>query len=825
MQRRDFLKRGLAAAGGAALAGVTSRKSWAVPAEESRSAATAEAASSGGYYFPNKAPLQPAVFMKLPVGSIQAKGWLKHQLDLQVNGLNGRMPEVSDYLVYDGNGWVDPTSSSGWEEVSYWLRGFSALGYATGDARVIALAHKWVRGIIAAQQPDGWFGPKAARASLDGSPDMWPQMPALFAVRSYYEATGDPKVLVFLTKYFQFQNAQPDSTFGKSWAGVRWGDNIDSIYWLYNRTGDSFLIDLVRKIHANSADWTGGIASYHNVNFAQGFREPAQYWVVGNDQKYLNATANDYDQMMAQFGQVAGGGFGGDENARMGFSDPRQGFETCGIVEYMLSFEILTRITGHPIWSDRCEEIAFNSMPAAFDPDQKGTHYITSPNSIQLDNIAKSQGQYNNSFAMQAYKPGIHDYRCCPHNYGMGWPYYTENLWVATSDRGLCASLYAASTVKAKVGDGTVVSIDQDTEYPYGDTVNLKLTTSKPVQFPLYLRIPGWCDHAIVRVNGKPLAVEAHPSSYVIVNRTWNNGDTVALHMPMKINVRKWESNKDSVSVSRGPVSYSLAIKENWKQYAGTADWPEWAVYAESPWNYGLVLDPKIPEKSFDVVQKSGTLADNPFTHETNPVELRVKARKITEWKSDTQNVIETLQQSPIDSDQPVETVSLIPMAAARLRVTSFPTIGAGPDAHVWQEPQALAAEASFIGPDPLAAMGQPGDPASSYDQTTQRFTWWNHVGTSEWVQYNFTKPTRVSSVSVYWYDDTGHGSCRVPAAWRLVYKDGDSWKPVANPSAYGTVRDEYNHVTFTAIETTALRLQVQLQDNVSGGILRWRVS
>ena len=298
----------------------------------------------------------------------------------------------------------------------------------------------------------GGSAQKRRARPLDGSPDMWPQMPALFAVRSYYEATGDPKVIEFLTRYFQFQNAQPNSTFGKSWAGVRWGDNIDSIYWLYNRTEDSFLIDLVRKIHGNPADWTGGIASYHNVNFAQGFREPAQYWVLGNDPKYLNATAKDYDQMMAGFGQVAGGGFGGDENARNGFSDPRQGFETCGIVEYMLSFEILTRITGHPIWSDRCEEIAFNSLPAAFDPDQKGTHYITSPNSIQLDNIAKSQGQYNNAFAMQAYKPGIHDYRCCPHNYGMGWPYYTENLWVATSDKGLCASPLCGLNGKGQSG-------------------------------------------------------------------------------------------------------------------------------------------------------------------------------------------------------------------------------------------------------------------------------------------------------------------------------------------------------------------------------------
>ncbi|MGO8673988.1 MAG: beta-L-arabinofuranosidase domain-containing protein [Capsulimonadaceae bacterium] len=684
MDRREFLRRGLAIAGGVALAAAAPRASRAVAEDEARSIATATAAAAGGHYFPNKAPLLPTAFMKLPIGSVTAKGWLRHQLDLQRNGLNGRMPEVSDYLVYDGNGWVDPASGTGGEEVSYWLRGFAALGYVTGDARITALASKWIDGIMEAQQHDGWFGPTHARTSLGGAPDMWPQMPALFAVRSAHEATGNPRILEFMTRYFQLQSAVPPFAFNRSWAGVRWGDNIDSILWLYNRTGDSFLIDLMHMIHANSADWTGGIASYHNVNFAQGFREPAQYGLLGHDAKFLNASIANYEKMMAEFGQMAGGGFAGDENARPGFRDPRQGFETCGIVEYMLSFEILTRITGDPIWADRCEELAFNSMPAAFDPLQKGTHYITSANSIQLDNTAKTHGQFSNGFAMQAYKPGIHDYRCCPHNYGMGWPYYTENLWLATADRGLCASLYAASTVQARVGDGMHVSIDEVTDYPYGDTVHLVLRTPGPVRFPLYLRIPRWCDGATVRVNGKPLAVESAPLSYTVINRTWKSGDTVDLHLPMTIRVHTWSGNQQSVSVSRGPLSYSLAIHEQWKQFAGTADWPEWEVAPGSAWNVGLVLDPTAPNRSFELALKSGVLADNPFTPETNPVELRVNARKIPCWHADSDNVVGLLEPSPVKSNEPLETISLIPMGAARLRITSFPTIGAGPDAAEW---------------------------------------------------------------------------------------------------------------------------------------------
>jgi hypothetical protein len=97
-------------------------------------------------------------------------------------------------------------------------------------------------------------------------------------------------------------------------------------------------------------------------------------------------------------------------------------------------------------------------------------------------------------------------------------------------------------------------------------------------------------------------------------------------------------------------------------------------------------------------------------------------------------------------------------------------------------------------------------------------------LGTVEWVQYDFAKPREVSSAEVYWFDDTGRGACRVPQSWRLLYKDGDAWKPVEGASEYGVKADQFNKVTFTAVKTTGLRLEAQLQKDFSGGILEWRV-
>jgi DUF1680 family protein len=153
-----------------------------------------------------------------------------------------------------------------------------------------------------------------------------------------------------------------------------------------------------------------------------------------------------------------------------------------------------------------------------------------------------------------------------------------------------------------------------------------------------------------VRVNGKSVAGQAVAGSYLIVNRTWKSGDKIALHLPMAVQVRKWTTNQNAVSVDRGPLTYSLAIGERWDRYAGTDQWPEYSVYPMSAWNYGLVLDEANPAHSFDVVQKGGVVASNPFTHATAPIELRAKARKIPNWQVDSKNVIAVLQASPIRS-------------------------------------------------------------------------------------------------------------------------------------------------------------------------------
>ena len=633
---------------------------------------TAPEPAAGGLYSPNAAPLQPTAFLRLPPGSVRPSGWLAGQLQLQLAGLNGRYQDTSHFLDYATTGWITP-ANVGWEEVPYWLRGYSDLAYATGDATALADTERWINGILATQQSDGFFGPTSLRTSLNNGPDFWPFLPLLKTLRMYQEYSGDTRIVPALHSFLTYMAAQSGSVFSSSWVSYRLADALDTVFWVYNRTGDATLLTLADTIHANGQNWVNNIPTPHNVNIAQGFCEPAFYALRTGQSSLIQASYQNYSTVMGAYGQFPGGGFAADENYRAGWTDPRQGFETCGIVEFMASHEALTRLTGDPVWADRCEELAFNLLPAALDPWGKGTHYLTSANLVDINNTNTTEGQYNEyANARLAFMPGVDQYRCCPHNYGQGWPYFTEELWAASPDNGLCAAMYAPCSVTAKVADGTSVTITETTGYPFAGTVTLSLSVPRALAFPLYLRVPGWCASPSLQVNGQSVSVPAGPS-FATINRTWNNGDTVTLDLPQRTSVRTWSGNHDSVSVYHGPLAYSLRIGENYVQFAGDSEFPEYEVHATTPWNYGLALPASNPASALTFTDSGAPLAANPFTQGGNPLSITAPAQQIPNWQADDQDIVTTLQQSPVLADTPATQVTLIPMGAARLRVTAFP--------------------------------------------------------------------------------------------------------------------------------------------------------
>lgn len=652
-----------------------------------------EASRLNQNYRANRAPLLANPFIELPVGSVKPRGWVKEVLNRQRHGLNGNLGEISAWLQTKDNAWLsdDGKGAWGWEEVPYWLKGYGDMGYILGDEAVIAETRKWLEAAIKSQTEDGNFGP----VGVDDRnvEDFWPKMIMLYSFESYYEYSGDKRVLDLMSKFFDYQLNYPEEKFMQMyWQSRRTGDNMHSVFWLYNITGDAKLLDLARKIHKKGLDWTpkavpqadwyGSMPDWHNVNIAQGFREPAEFYQLSGLERDKYASYDAFNTVRKYFGQVPGGMFGADENARKGFADPRQAVETCGLVEQVNSDQELFRITGDRFWGDHIEDVVFNTLPAAYMPDMKSLRYLTAPNMVLNDDQNHSPGIQNEGpFLMM----NPFSSRCCQHNHGMGWPYLIKNLIMATADKGIVASVYAPFEASVKVGDGVGMKLGLETHYPFEDSLAFTIDPEREVQFPLYLRVPAWCKSPEVKLNGKKAELGGFVGPYIKIDRAWKRGDKVELRLPMEVSLRTWEENKDSVSVDYGPLTFSLKIEEEyvkadssksavwdskWQEGADPTKWPSYMIKPKTDWNFGLLLN-----SDFKVVKGSWPKDDFPFTLESVPLSIQAKGRQIPEWKLDQYGLCGLLPESPVATSEPVRELTLVPMGAARLRISAFPTV------------------------------------------------------------------------------------------------------------------------------------------------------
>jgi hypothetical protein len=250
--------------------------------------------------------------------------------------------------------------------------------------------------------------------------------------------------------------------------------------------------------------------------------------------------------------------------------------------------------------------------------------------------------------------------------------------------------MYNSSVTSAKVGDGTVVRLTEITNYPFEENVVFTLNMEKNVAFPLYFRVPGWCKDASLMINNHAVDVDPIPGSFIRIEREWSDDDRITLNLPMEIGIRTWQVNQNSVSVDYGPLTFSLKIEEEYKKLVSTetaisdskwqegADqdkWPAFEISPKSPWNYGLVLDKNSPAKSFKIIRKDWPNDNYPFIPENVPIEMQAKGRIIPAWGIDQFGLVDVLPLYPAKTDRPVEDITLIPMGAARLRISAFPVV------------------------------------------------------------------------------------------------------------------------------------------------------
>lgn len=617
------------------------------------------------FYINNRAPLPQAAFSFLPLGSVKPEGWLKRQLRIQADGLTGHLPEFWESLG-PKSGWLGGGGES-WERGPYYLDGLVPLAYLLDDDHLKGEVRKWMEWALASQDELGHFGPKSLT-------DWWPFGVMLKVLTQYQEVSGDRRVIPLMEKFFRHMRRQLPANHMHSWAVMRWADTALSIIWLYNRTGEAELLDLANSVMGQGFNWTWHFAEFahagkqagrfphqtHVVNNAMGVKTPAVSWLLTNWGEHRSG-AWQAIEMLDAFHGTAAGIFTGDEH--YAGKDPIQGTELCSVVEYMFSLENLIQTFGDPAFGDRLEKIAYNALPATFSADMWTHQYDQQANQVlcTIDRRAwTNNGDDSNIFGLEP------NYGCCTSNMHQGWPKFVANLWMATPDDGLAAVAYGPCRVTARVRGGAEITIREDTDYPFGQTIRLTIHSSAAVSFPLMLRIPGWADGALVSVNGD--AHEVSAGGFHRVERTWNDGDTVELVFPMTLQAER--RFQDSVALTRGPLVYSLKIGERWEKVRGEEPHADYAVHPTTPWNYGLLLDPEFLQADISVKG----VGDVIYASDAAPIELHVKGRKIPEWTL-CQNSAGPLPASPAKSSEPVEDLTLVPYGCAKLRITEFPLL------------------------------------------------------------------------------------------------------------------------------------------------------
>lgn len=629
----------------------------------------------------NRAPLARNAFYPLPLGAITPSGWLRNQLRIQANGLGGHLDETWPD-VGPNSGWLGGSGES-WERGPYFLDGLVPLAYLLDDSGLKAKAQKYIEWTLSSQTADGMFGPRS-------NDDWWPRMVMLKVLTQYQEATADPRVIPLMQSYFNYQRKELSARPLSSWGKFRWQDEVLSVLWLYNRTGDASLLELARLLHAQGHDWiaqfadfqlrepvtaerikaaeTAGLKEFalsaHGVNIGQAIKA-GPVWSLLSGSKADRAAVLQMIAELDKFHGLPNGMFSCDEH--LAGPNPSQGSELCTVVEYMFTLEQSLAILGAPALGDRLERLAFNALPGAMTDDMWAHQYNQEPNQVECSLHHKpwtTDGPESNLFGLEP------NFGCCTANFHQGWPKFAASLFMLSDDDGIAAVAYAPCEVNTLLR-GRHVRVLEETSYPFRGTVEITVHPESPLEFPLLLRIPSWADGTSIRVN-RQMQPPPAAQSFARIERTWKPGDRVEIEFPLAVRSSRWFH--DSVAIERGPLVFSYGIGEDWLKLRDRGMTADWQVYPTTQWNYALVLDPELP--SLGITAQEREIGNHPFgAADKTPVQLLARARKLPVWRAQD-GVADPVPQSPVSIDTPDETISLIPYAAAKLRITAFPQLG-----------------------------------------------------------------------------------------------------------------------------------------------------
>ena len=452
--------------------------------------------------------------------------------------------------------------------------------------------------------------------------------------------------------------------------------------------------------------------------------------------------------------------------------------ESCASIALLMWAHRLNLVTQDPTYADAAETALYNAIPAGAQLDGTKFFYV---------NPLASRGNHH--------RRAWFGCACCPPNLARTFAAVGGYAY-ATSAEALFVNLYLQGEVRAQVG-GAPFGLVVETAYPWQGEVTLRVVEAPQRALAMNLRVPGWCESARIAVNDEE-PLHSQPG-YVALQRTWRRGDVVKLSLPMPVRTLQADPRapelRGRVAFQRGPIVYCL------EQVDQTA--PVEHLLAPP----GTTLQPvHEPELLGGVTVLRGDLlvgASEAWSGRQLYRPAPAPATAAATW----------VPYAVWDNR------AAGPMAVWVSQTSPLPRL-AGPETTAQID---LSFRNHNCDPEGLRD-GE--EPTRSGATPPRNCHFWDHAGGTEWMQYTWSQPQRLAGCRIYWFDDSGHGACRLPQGARLLYRDGEAWQPVALQGAENVpiALDRWCEVQFAPVATTALRLEVTQQEKWSSGVLEWRL-
>ncbi len=472
--------------------------------------------------------------------------------------------------------------------------------------------------------------------------------------------------------------------------------------------------------------------------------------------------------------------------------------ETCAAISNMFWNQRMFLLHGEAKYIDLLERILYNGFLSGISLTGDKFFY---PNPLSSDG----------RFLFNRGKLGRSEWfgtSCCPVNIVRFLPSLPSYIY-AQRDNEIYVNLFIGSEGKLQIGENQV-KLRQQTDYPWSGKISIQVEPSRSAKLTIKIRVPclvqgrpvpgdlyRYLDATPaeyrVKVNGKQVKRELQ-QGYLSLSRNWEKGDTISIDFPMPVrrvvSHPQVKANSGRVALERGPIVYCFEAVDHDRAVSDLFLPDHAKLNARFDCSFlenGSVLIHGLGKQVF---LEDGSIAVRSVPIRAVPYHLWAHREK-------------------------GEMVVWIPREKERAKPQAPPTIASSGK---------MSASFHHHNDSPHA-MNDLIEPESSNDQKIPRMTWWDHRGSEEWIQLDFDKKRTVSSTSIYWFDDTGSGQCRVPQSWTVFYLDDEIWKPVETNQQYETSTNRYNTIHFEPVETSALKVIVKLKPQFSGGVLEWKVS